>query len=159
MSDVPGSWRALSNSPAQEASLPKLAKPGRVVGLGAVCDLRNPSQDGRSQSFSVSEFVTLDDGQRVTLHADRGFTIGWGSSVASPGELREGLSTESITRDVLNVVLPDDDETEDDHPWPWLVELARARGLEVTEEDLRGLAYEVVLSENVIRWLDPATSA
>lgn len=157
MSGAEGGWRALSNTTDDHASLPKLAKPGRVVGLGAICDLRTPrSNDGRSQSFSVSEFVTLDDGRRVILHEDRGFTIGWGSSVSDASDIREGLTPDSITRNVLNVVLPDDDECGDDHPWSWLADLARARGLDVTEEDLRNLAYEVILSDKVIRWLAAA---
>lgn len=156
MSDVEGGWRALSNITDDRASLPKRAKPGRVVGLGAICDLRTPnSNDGRSRSFSVSEFVTLDDGRRVTLHEERGFTIGWGSNMSDAGDIREGLTPDGITRDVLNTVLPDDDECGDDHPWSWLADLARLRGLDVTEEDLRNLAYEVILSDKLIRWLAP----
>ena len=62
------------------------------------------------------------------------------------GDIREGQTPDSITRDVLNTVLPDDDECGDDHPWSWLADLARLRFLDVTEEDLRNLAYEVILS-------------
>lgn len=157
MSGVEEGWRPLSNITDDHACLPKRAEPGRVVSLGAICDLRTPSSgDGRSQSFSVSEFVTLDDGQRVTLHKERGFTIGWGSNMSDAGDIREGLTPDEITRDVLNTVLPDDDECGDDHPWSWLAELAQACGLDVTEEDLRNLPYEVILSDKVIRWLAPA---
>jgi hypothetical protein len=58
---------------------------------------------------------------------------------------------------VLNVVLSDDDETAavEDHPWSWLAELARARGLNVTADDLRGLPYEVLLTDKLERWLEP----
>jgi len=58
----------------------------------------------------------------------------------------------------LNVVLPDDDEEAavEAHPWSWLAELARARGLKATAEDLRALTYEVILTDNVTRWLAPA---
>jgi hypothetical protein len=62
---------------------------------------------------------------------------------------------QSLTRDVLNTVLPDDDDGED-HPWSWLAALARGRGLDVTAEDLRVLPYEVVLTDAVIRWLAPS---
>jgi hypothetical protein len=132
-------------------------KPGRVVGLGAICDLGPPRSDGSGdQSFSVSEFVTLEDGRRVILHEDRGFTLGWGSSGGSgSGDIRERETLESLTRDVLNVVLPDDDECAEDHPWSWLADLARARGLDVTAEDLRGLPYEVILTDKVRQWLAP----
>jgi hypothetical protein len=54
---------------------------------------------------------------------------------------------------VLNVVLPDDDESAEEHPWSWLAELARARGLKVTADDLRGLRYDVILAEKVTQWL------
>lgn len=133
-------------------------KPGLVVGVGAICDLRPQRLDeAHSQSFSVSEFVTLDDGRRVILHEDRGFTIGWrSSSELGSGDIRGYVTPESITRDVLNTVLPDDDECAEDHPWSWLADLARARGLNVTAEDLRGLAYEVILTDKVTRWLASA---
>jgi hypothetical protein len=101
----------------------------------------------------VSEFVTLEDGRRVILHEDRGFTIGWRSSESGSGDIRGHETRDSITRNVLNVVLPDDDECAEDHPWSWLADLARARGLNVTAEDLRGLPYEVILTDRVMRWL------
>jgi hypothetical protein len=157
VSGVEGGWHAHPDAIDDRAnSLP--VKPGRVVGLGAICDLRpQRSDEARSQSFSVSEFVTLEDGRRVILHEDRGFTIGWRSSGESgSGDIRGHETLESMTRNVLNVVLPDDDECAEDHPWSWLADLARARGLNVTAEDLRGLPYEVIFTDKVRRWLAPA---
>ena len=86
----------------------------------------------------------------MTLHDERGFTVG-----APPGQggVRAHETVESVERDVLTVVLPDDDSGEE-HPWSWLAELARAGGLDVTADDLRVLPYEVVLTESVKRWLD-----
>jgi hypothetical protein len=130
-------------------------EPGRVVGLGAVCDLRPPhSAAARDRSFSVAEFATLEDGRRVTLHEARGFTLG-ARSTGEPGpqELREHLTLEHLTRNVLNVVLPDDDESGEEHPWDWLAGLARERGLNVTADDLRDLPYEVVFTDELRRWL------
>ena len=155
---VESGWRPYpgANGPHRQ---PPRVRPGRVVGVGALCDLRPQLvADARSQSFSVSEFVTLEDGRRVILHRDRGFTIGLGSSSERYEDLRAHETRDSITRNVLNVVLPDDDESAavEDHPWSWLAELARARGLKVTAEDLRGLTYEVILTDNVIGWLPPA---
>jgi hypothetical protein len=157
VSGVEGGWHAHPDAVDDHASLPSV-EPGRVVGLGAVCDLRpQRPDDARSRSFSVSEFVTLEDGRRVILHDDRGFTIGLRSSGESgSGDLRGYETLESLTRDVLNVVLPDDDECAEDHPWSWLADLARARGLDVTVEDLRGLPYEVTFTDEVRRWLAPA---
>jgi hypothetical protein len=121
----------------------------QVVGLGAICDIRMPgSDDGRTQSFSVSEYVRLDDGRQVILHCDRGFTVR-----SSAGAIRDFESAASITRTVLNVVLPDDDDTSDAHPWTWLAELAQIQGLDVTAGNLRELPYDVVLTETVTSWL------
>lgn len=125
--------------------------PSPIVGLGAYCDLRPASADGLSQSFSVSEFALLADGRRVTLHNERGLTIGWGGGYT--GDLAGTETTETLTQQVLNVVLPDEDDGQA-HPWSWLAALGRARGLEVTANDLRVLPYEVHLSESVLRWLD-----
>lgn len=132
-------------------------KPGRVVGLGAICDLTPHTPDeARSQSFSVREFVTLEDGRRVILHDDRGFTIGLRSTGTSdPRDLREHETLESLTRSVLTTVLPDDDVPAEDHPWSWLADLARARGLSVSADDLRSLSYEVTFTDEVRRWLAP----
>lgn len=156
MSDEKGGWRV--HPDAKVRAKVTRVKPGRVVGLGAICDLdpRTPDR-ARSHSFSVSEFVTLEDGRRVTLREDRGFTTGLRSTARSdPGDLREHLTLDSLTRDVLNVVLPDDDEPAEDHPYPWLADLARARGLDVSADDLRSLAYEVIFTDKVRRWLAPA---
>jgi hypothetical protein len=157
VSGVEGGWHAHPEAIDDRANVPPV-KPGRVVGLGAICDLRPQRFDeARSQSFSVSEFVTLEDGRRVILHEDRGFTIGWGSSGEThSGDIRGHETLESMNRNVLNVVLPDDDECAEDHPWAWLADLARARGLNVTAEDLRGLPYEVIFTDKVRRWLAPA---
>ncbi|TDB81998.1 hypothetical protein E1182_03200 [Micromonospora sp. KC721] len=133
-------------------------EPGRVVGLGAICDLR-PQRPGEtdSRSFSVSEFARLEDGRRVILHRDRGFTVGW-RSTGDPrtGGVPIGETRDSIAQNVLNVVLPDDDDGTEDHPLSWLADLARARGLNVTAQDLRGLPYEVVITDKVTQWLAPA---
>jgi hypothetical protein len=127
--------------------------PTPVVRLGALCGLRRSgADDATTQSFWVSEVATLADGRRVVLHDERGFTVG--ARGARP-DLRRGLTRESLVRDVLTVVLPDDDVDEgDDHPWGWLAERCRARGLAVSADDLRALPYDVVLTDDLLRWLD-----
>jgi hypothetical protein len=154
VSDVKG-WRAHPDAKVR-GNLPPV-EPGRIVGIGAICDLgpRRPDE-ARSQSFSVSEFVTLEDGRRVILHEDRGFTIGSGSSRETGADIRRHLTLETLSRQVLNVVLPDDDVPAEAHPWSWLADLARARGLNVTADDLRSLPYEVIFTDKVRRWLAPA---
>ncbi|WP_053202741.1 hypothetical protein [Jiangella muralis] len=118
----------------------------RPVALGATCDLHQTSDDGRSVSFTVTEFVEVEGSRRVVLRGDLGFTTGW----SSPFPVRESYTEESLTRDVLNVVLPDEDESGEDHPWDWLAELARDRGVIVTADQLRSLPYEVELTERVL---------
>ena len=124
-----------------------------------MCDLRTQRADQpHSRSFSVAEVVRLEDGRRVTLHEDRGFTIGLKatSGEVSFDQFRGQEALASLTRDVLTVVLPDDDACGEDHPWAWLAELARSRGLDVAEDDLRGLSYEVRFTDEVRRWLGVA---
>lgn len=126
--------------------------PFRVVGLGAICDLEQTSADRRTVSFSVSEYALLDDGRRVTIRDGLGFTYGWGPGVETTSPAWAADTLESITQDVLNIVLPDPEDGED-HPWAWLAELARERGIDVTADDLRGLPYEVHLTDRVRRLL------
>ena len=117
-----------------------------VVGLGAICDLNPEGNDGLRQfNFVVSEFLVLDNGDSVTLHSERGFS-GWSSS----GSIWANATIQSITRDVLTTVLADDDEA---HPWEWLADLARQRGITVTADELRAVPYEVVLAERVLQRL------
>jgi hypothetical protein len=156
MSEFESGWHAHpEGSERQTNHLPVRRR--RVVGLGAICDLREvKSNPPNAVSFSVAEFAVLEDGERVVLHRDRGFTLGLrttGSALRPGMNASFGETVESITRDVLNVVLPDDEDDEEDHPWEWLAQLARERGLDVSADDLRGLPYEVVLSDNVIRFL------
>jgi hypothetical protein len=87
------------------------------------------------------------DGTRVFLHYERGFTIG-----APSGRLRH-VTAETLVQSVLNAVLPDDDESSDEHPWIWLASLAQTHTLDVTSEELRQLPYVVVLLDNVRNWL------
>jgi len=150
-------WQAYPGAVDDQVGLPPVG-PGRVVGVGAICDLRPQRADASdAQSFSVGEFVLLDDGRRVLLHQDRGFTLSRRPAGDTPagadpvGDAPEE-ARESVTRSVLTVVLPDD-ETAEEHPWSWLADLARSRGLDVVADDLRVLPYEVVLTDDVTRWL------
>jgi hypothetical protein len=91
-------------------------------------------------SFDVHEFAELTDGRRLTLHEERGFT--------TSGQWRH-LTLENLERDVRTTLLPDDDDTQDEHPWEWLAELLRVHGIEATAEELRLLPYDVVFSERL----------
>ena len=120
MSGVEGGWQAYPGASDGEAAF-RLApvEPGRVVGLGAICDLLPLRADPSSQDFKVSEFVDLEDGRRVLLHdGGRGLmtsgvrtTSGWRAP-----DVRWGLTLEGLTSDVLTVVLPDDETTPNPTP-------------------------------------------
>jgi len=119
-----------------------------------MCDLRQAEHDDpRRFSFEVSEFAVLDEGTRVTLHRERGFT-----ATTNGDDIWEHETVETVTRDVLAVVLPDDAEISgEDHPWEWLAELLRGRGIDAVPEQLRTLPYEVVLTERVRQRLPDAS--
>jgi hypothetical protein len=149
-----GGWQPYPGARRERAFRLPPVEPGRVVGLGAVCDLLPPGPDPRDQAFAVSEFVTLEDGRRVLLHEDRGFTMGVRSTgEAKPPDVHWSLTLEQLTKDVLTVVLPDDDGDPEPHPWAWLAELARSRGVDVSADELRALPYDVVFSDELRGWL------
>jgi hypothetical protein len=142
-----------------------------VVGLGAWCDFVTEDEyrqrlvrDGwpadevenlvedfkRGVSFAVHEFAELADGRRLTLHTDRGFTgFTMASNGPAPSDQWRSLTLEALERDVRTTVLPDDDDTGDEHPWEWLAGLLHARGVHVTAEELRLLPYGVEFSERL----------
>ncbi len=101
-------------------------------------------------SFVVHEFAELADGRRLTLHEERGFNIStMASSGPAPSNQWRYLTLEALERDVRTTVLPDNDDTQDEHPWEWLAELLRVHGIEATAEELRLLPYDVVFSERL----------
>jgi hypothetical protein len=142
-----------------------------VVGLGAWCDFVTEDEyrqrlirDGwpadevedlveefkRGVSFAVHEFAELAEGRRLTLHTDRGFTgVTMASNGPAPSDQWRSLTLEELERDVRTTVLPDDDDTGDEHPWEWLAGLLHARGVQVTAEELRLLPYRVEFSQRL----------
>ena len=119
-----------------------------VVGLGSLCDLSPFGSNQRQASFTVSEFAALDNGERVIPHNERGF-----GTISSTSDIWAHQTVEAIKHDVLTTVLPDDDDTDHEHPCEWLVELLRAQGIEATAADLRKVPYEVALTDRVLERL------
>lgn len=105
----------------------------------------------RGASFDVHEFAVLADGRRLTLHRERGF------SVSGPPDIWTHLTAAEVEADVHNTVLPDDEATQDDHPWEWLAELLVARGVQVLPEQLRTVPYTVELSRRLARRLQASS--
>ncbi len=127
-----------------------------IVALGVLCGPSARSDDDPStQSCWVAEFARLADGRRVVLHEERGFTTSRRTVVqgehgrAAVPTAGDDLTVDDVERTVLAVVLPDDDDSPDQHPWEWLAELAVRRGLPVRADDLRSLPYEIVLTDEL----------
>lgn len=132
-----------------------------VLQLGAWCDLQTEAEHReeliamgfpdkevreaterlrRHASIRISEFAVLADGRRVTLHNERGYSGGSWSH----------LTLEGVRADVLTTVLPDDDDTGEEHPWEWLAELLTAHGVEVSPDRLRAVPYVVEYSDRLL---------
>lgn len=121
-----------------------------VVRLGALCELESAASD--QASFRISEYAVLEDGSEVVLHAERGYTaqVHGGDSA----DIWRHMTAEDIERDVLTVVLPDDaEQTSEDHPWDWLVDLLARAGVITSVDDLRAVPYEVRLGPAVLSHL------
>lgn len=118
-----------------------------VVRLGALCELE--SETSSQANFRVSEYAVLDDGSEVALHAERGFSAGVHGG--EDADIWKHMTAVWIERDVLTVVLPyDAEQTGEDHPWEWLVDLLARVCVTETVERLRGVPYEVRLGATVL---------
>jgi hypothetical protein len=102
-----------------------------VIWLGAWAELARRDQSG--MDIDVHEFAVLDDGRRLTLHHERGFSTSATHMIADHAE-----------QSVLMTVLPDDAEiTGEDHPWEWLASLLGNHGVVVTPLQLKTAGYLV----------------
>jgi hypothetical protein len=126
----------------------------RVVTLVDVVDGTQP----RSTSFSARHEAVLDDGGRVLLLDDRGWSETLGGAAAGL-ELLPLLSRDDIAETARMVVGPDEafeghsqDDMDTDH-WNSLAEKLRATGVNADAGDLRRLPHDVVLSEALLALL------
>lgn len=144
MDAATGGWSAVPQPWTGSGRLPlgpdASASDGAVVAVGAVCDVAVPWNQPTGQvSFALSEYLDLESGKRVVLHSERGVTVG----------VRGGASADFTGRELrdffLGALLPDEaeEEPEEPHPWTWLTELAAARGVTVTPEELKSFPYEL----------------
>ncbi|HVA59210.1 MAG TPA: hypothetical protein VNG13_01580 [Mycobacteriales bacterium] len=123
-----------------------------IVGLGACCDFvpeEESSASPGSVSFDVAEFAVLADGRRVTLHSGvRGFTVS-GPRRPTTSDPLAGMAAAHIEADVQTTVLPDEDDSEDEHPYEWLQGRLRRQGIVVTTKSLKSVPYTVEVSERL----------
>jgi len=89
-------------------------------------------------AFRVQEFAVLADGRRLPLGDELGFSGG------------TYVTLEGLEADVRTTVLPDDDETDDEHPWAWLAGDLRRHGVDTTAEQLEQLPYDVEFSRRLL---------
>jgi len=104
----------------------------------------------RSATFRVREVALLADGRRLTLGDDRGWrqvSHGIRGETLDPWE---GLTRAEVEHGVLSVVDPFDEGIEEDHPCEFFAATLGEQGVAVTADELRGLPYEVVLSERLL---------
>lgn len=132
------------NEPRSATWVKKSGNPGAVVAVGARCALRAAERRARSSgklAVEVEEFVELDDGSRMSIRWDRGFTVSLnGSGRLSELELLEHLE---------GALLPDEGEAEDQgerRSWHEYALLLAAQGISATARELKGLPYRTELS-------------
>ena len=105
----------------------------------------------RGSWFRVQEFAVLADGRHLALGDERGF--GGSTYVTGRSEPIDPWPFQtlaSLEADVRTTVLPDDDETGDEHPWHWLAECLRTHGVDAVPEQLEQLPYDVMFSRRLL---------
>jgi hypothetical protein len=121
--------------------------PSQVVRLGAWCDIEAEDDTTLGISFRVEEVAVLGDGRRIRLHADRRFST-WLHAAKGQAPVDRWQHLTHLERSVRTTVLPDGaEDTGEEHPWEWLFQLLRARGVEASIEELRALPYDVEFSD------------
>jgi hypothetical protein len=137
-----------------------------VTRLVTLVDVNDENSDAHQMSVSARHEAVLEDGRRVLLLDDRGWTsaaltASWGE-VPDGGSRRDQLDTwaltsvEDIEETARVVVGPDEPpegysqaDAEADH-WARLADVLRQQGVVVDAEDLKRLPHDVVLSERLL---------
>jgi hypothetical protein len=115
----------------------------------------------RRVSLSARHEAVLDDGRRLVLLADRGWTEELrGAGASEVADILALSSEEDIAETARTVVGPDEPfggrtqgEMESDH-WNALAGKLSAHGVAVAVEELRRLPHDVVLGEGLRARLD-----
>jgi hypothetical protein len=128
----------------------------RVVRLVTLADV-NDDGDARRISVSARHEAVLDDGRRVVLLDERGWSEGLGGAGANEVADIWALTSEQDIAETTRVVVgPDEpfggrsqDDMETDH-WNALAENLRAHGVVVDAGTLKQLPHDVMLSESLL---------
>jgi hypothetical protein len=138
-----------------------------VTHLVTLVDLNHDVVDPRQMSVSALHEAVLEDGRRVLLLDDRGWTsaaltASWGGEVPNGDSWREQpdiwavTSVEDIEETARVVVGPDEppdrysQEEMDASHWAYLADVLRQQGVVVDAEELKRLPHDVVLSERLL---------
>lgn len=103
----------------------------------------------REISFSALHLAVLEDGRRLVLLKDRGW------SISGPPDIWQHASVEEIEADARTAVGPDEPfnshtqaDMESDH-WAYLAGILRNQGFQIQPEELRRLRHDVELSDRL----------
>lgn len=150
--EVSGRWRACEDIPMP-----------RAVRLVTLADV-NHDADARRISVSARHEAVLDDGRRVVLLDDRGWSESLGGRGANEVADIWALTSEQDIAETARVVVgPDEpfdgrsqDEMETDH-WNALAEGLQEHGVIVEARELMELPHDVVLGEALLARLGRAS--
>jgi hypothetical protein len=137
-----------------------------VTRLVTLVDVNDENSDAHQMSVSALHEAVLEDGGRVLLLDDRGWTsaalrASWGEAPEGDSH-REQLDTwavtsvEDIEETARIVVGPDEppdgysQEEMDASHWAYVADVLRQQGVAVDAEDLKRLPHDVVLSERLL---------
>jgi hypothetical protein len=136
-----------------------------VTRLVTLVDLNAENSDAHQMSVSALREAVLEDGRRVLLLDDRGWTASalrasWGEadSESRPEQLDTWAltSVEDVEATARVVVGPDEppegrsqEDAEADH-WAYLADMLRQQGVVVDALELKRLPHDVVLSERLL---------
>lgn len=102
--------------------------------------------DPTRQSFSLTEFAELDDGRRLMLREDRGF-----SDSALRGDFWQETTSKHLTVEALFAVQPDEGDRSPSNAW--IVERLSELGIASDLASLDALPYRVEFSDRVVERL------
>jgi hypothetical protein len=132
-----------------------------VARLVTLVDLRDNDLGGQ-MSFSARHEAVLEDGRRLLLLDDRGWSSSFLRTTADSDSAREvpdfwaTASREEIEKTARFVVGPDEpfdgrsrEDMEGDH-WAYLSGILRQQRVAADADELRSLPHDVVLSERLI---------
>jgi hypothetical protein len=138
-----------------------------VTRLVTLVDVNDENADARQMSVSARHEAVLEDGRRVLLLDDRGWTsstlrASWAGDIPDGNVQREPLDSwalttvEEIEETARVVVGPDEpaegrsqEDAEADH-WAYLARVLRQQGVVVDALELKRLPHDVVLNDRLL---------